>query len=251
MTIGIYCIRHVESGKRYIGKSVNVEKRLADHKRTLQKPARSKKHTNRYLYAAVQAHGWNAFQAEVLESFSTLDEKLIAERELHWMDHFRSCDRAFGYNLRRDSSTRMEVHEETKALMSESVSGFFNPNFANYWTDEQKAQMSRIAKERHASGEFYGDEWKAKQSAHSTAMWQNQEKRQAMGRKVALKKQKYDYLQFTREGEFVRRWLSVEEIIRANPDWKWQNIYSACHGHKPTYRGFIWRQELKAQELAA
>ena len=33
------------------------------------------------------------------------------------MDDYKSTDRQFGYNLRRDSSTQMIVHEETKQLI--------------------------------------------------------------------------------------------------------------------------------------
>ena len=34
------------------------------------------------------------------------------------MDNYKSTDREFGYNLRRDSSTQMIVHEETKQLLN-------------------------------------------------------------------------------------------------------------------------------------
>lgn len=237
---------HLGTGKRYIGKSVNVEARISQHRYSLTRPARNKKHTNRHLHAAVQKYGWDAFSVEILESFSAVDEAHIAARELFWMDHFQTCDRSKGFNLRRDSATRMIVHDETRALNSAATNGFANPNYGNFWSEDQRNRMSEIAKARHASGEFYGDEWKAKQSIASTETWKDLEKRQAMGRKVAVKKRKYDYLQFTREGEFIRRWSSVEEIISANPTWKWQNIYNVCHGHKPTYQGFVWRQEPKS-----
>ena len=32
---GIYCIEHPESGRKYYGSSMNVEKRLTGHKREL------------------------------------------------------------------------------------------------------------------------------------------------------------------------------------------------------------------------
>jgi len=244
VTIGIYSITHRESGKRYVGKSINVEARLWQHKNLLTKPVRSKD-CNRHLYNAVRKYGWSAFDTEVLEDFDWVDEDYIAARELHWMDHYRTCERAFGYNLRRDSSTKMEVHVETREIQSAAMTGFGNPNFSNFWTDEQKQRMSEISKARHASGEFYGEEWRAKQSASSIETWKDLEKRVAMGKKVSEAKQKFDFIQSTRDGEFVRRWTSIKEIVEANPTWKWQNIYSASNGHKPTYHGFTWRKEIK------
>ena len=47
------------------------------------------------------------------------------------MDDYKSTDRQFGYNLRRDSSTQMIVHEETKQLLSEKYQGENNPNYGN------------------------------------------------------------------------------------------------------------------------
>jgi len=35
-------------------------------------------------------------------------------------------------------------------------------------------------------------------------------------------------------------WFSVEEIIKFNPNYKWQNIYAVCNGYKPTMYGYIW-----------
>jgi hypothetical protein len=47
------------------------------------------------------------------------------------MDNYKSTDREFGYNLRRDSSTQMIVHEETKQLLSKCNLGENNPNYGN------------------------------------------------------------------------------------------------------------------------
>lgn len=241
MTIGIYSITHRDSGKRYIGKSINIESRLWQHKNLLTKPERSKD-CNRHLYNAVQKYGWETFCVETIEEFDWIDDDHIAARELFWMDHFQTCDRRFGYNLRRDSSTKMEVHAETRAIQSIQMRGEGNPNFANYWSDDMKSAMSEITKRRHCEG-FYGDEWRRKHSVNSTALWSDLERRRSMTVNVsATKQQKYDFIQYDRAGNFIRRWYSVEEIVAENPAYKWQNIYSVCNGYKPTYMGSIWRK---------
>lgn len=241
--IGIYCIEHVATGRKYIGKSRNIKYRLQSHKCGLTRPIRPKD-CNRHLYAAVQKYGWDAFRTYVIEQFDTLDEAEIASAELRYIDAFDTTSRQNGFNLRRDSSTKMIVHDETLARMSEVSSGERNGNFGNKWTDEQKGRMSDIAKVRHASGK-YGDEWKAKISKASSATWSDADKKNRMAESVSVAKQKFNFEQYTRTGEFVRAWGSIKEIVSENPTYKWQNIYSVCNGYKPTYMDHIWKKVLK------
>lgn len=242
MTIGIYAIRHSDSGKVYIGKSGNIEHRFWAHRYYLQKVPRSETHTNRHLWNAVQKYGISAFQFKILEIFPAIDEALIAERELFWMDMHNSCDRKHGYNLRRDSSTGMVVHPETLLMRSVFSLGRANPNYGNKWEDWQRERMSMQVKERHKLGIGYNDEWRAKLSVTSSNIWKDEAKKKRMAEKVSVKKQKYDFDQYSRDGQFIRRWSSVKEIVEHNPTYKWQNIYNVCHGHKPTYKGFVWKQ---------
>lgn len=244
MTIGIYSITHIDSGKRYIGKSINIERRLSHHKCSLRKPTLSKKSCNRYLHHAVQKYGWDAFTTEVLESFDFIDESLLTNSELKWMDYFNSYDLSNGYNLRRDSSTKSIVHDDTKKLISENNTGCGNPNYGNNWSDSQKSNMSDIAKKRHADG-FYGDEWKRKISQNSKKMWKDEELKSKMAKKVAKAKQKYKFHQYTKSGVLITTWDSVKDILDSNPSYKWQNIYSVCNGYKKSYMGYVWKKELK------
>lgn len=245
MTIGIYCIKHIESGKRYIGKSVCIERRIYTHKSKLTKPVRDPKQTNRHLYNAVQLYGWGSFEVEVLESFDVVDQDELSVAELKWIDFYGTCNRENGYNLRRDSSTPNIVNEETRLIISENNKGSKNGNYGNYWGDDQKSNMSEIAKQRHMSGKFYGDEWRQKISEASSKMWEDTTKKRAMAKKVAKAKQKYKFYQFTKTGELIREWDSVEEIITNNQGYKWQNIYSVCNGYKKSYMGYVWKKELK------
>ncbi|WP_352633387.1 GIY-YIG nuclease family protein [Mesorhizobium sp. M0145] len=112
MTIGIYCIRHVESGKRYIGKSVDIERRWKAHNR---------QSNSRHISSALKKYGTTAFAFEIIEKFDVIDASALVNRELHWIDHFDTCNRAKGYNLRRDSSSRSYFHEESRSRMSISA----------------------------------------------------------------------------------------------------------------------------------
>lgn len=244
MTIGVYCIEHVSSGKCYVGKSINIERRLASHKYWLTRKEMSKTHCNRYLYNAVQKHGWDAFDCYVLQEFPVVDEEVIAVSELFWMEWLNSTERNFGYNLRMDSSTKMIVHDETRVLLREVSTGERNPNYGNYWTERQKKRMSQIALKRHGSG-LYGQEWRDKISRASTELWKDESKRKAMAENVSKAKEKYRFHQYSREGKLIKTWGSVKEIIEENPGYKWQNIYSVCNGYKKTYMGYKWVKEIK------
>lgn len=243
MTIGIYAITHVASGRTYIGKAVNIERRLAFHKTALTSPVRNNKITNRLLWDDVARYGIGAFVMVVAAAIPERDDKKLFEMELQWINAYMAM--GLSYNLRRDTSDGMLAHDSTRKLLSDLFSGSDNPNYANNWSDEQKEAMSDIAKARHASGEFYGDKWRAKLAASSIETWADPELRARMAKSVSLAKRKYNFVQMTRDGAHVRTWESVEDIVKENPSYKWQNIYSVCNGHKPTYRGFKWSKILK------
>jgi group I intron endonuclease len=246
MTIGIYCIQNVLDGKRYIGKSKQVEKRLKDHRRSLLKPRH--KDINRYLHAAVSFYGIENFTFTILEAHDVLDEAYLADRELHFMDEFNTCDRECGYNLRRDSSTNTVVHEETRKLISESNKGYSNPNYGNRWTPEMKEAMSLVAQGRHKAG-VYGDEWKAKVSKAASLMWQDEDKKQRMAKKVAETKSSLRFYEYDKKtGELLHVWESMSAILEAHPDYFRIAIYNVCNGHKKSYRGSVWVSETKQVE---
>ena len=59
------------------------------------------------------------------------------------------------------------------------------------------------------------------------------------------KQKKHRWFQYTMEGELIRIWETVDEILEANPGYKWQNIYAAANGNKHTYMQFQWRKHPK------
>lgn len=244
MTIGIYSITNKVDGKIYIGKSINIESRFCQHRNLLKRSERSRS-TNRHLFNAVKKHGEYAFNYEILQAFDDVDEVLIAEAELYWMTVFNSTNREFGYNLRRDSSTKMIVHPETRELQSKNFKGERNPNYGNVWTDEMKKNASSIAIDRHASGKFYGEEWRSKISVASTNMWKDEGRKSEMAKKVKVSKRKYIFHQYDKQGNKIKTYQSVDQIVEENPGFKWQNIYSVCNGYKKSYMSYVWVKELK------
>lgn len=66
----------------------------------------------------------------------------------------------------------------------------------------------------------------------------------AIGRKNAekllnRKDQSKTVLQYTKEGEFIRKWETLRECGRNG--FKISNISSCCQGKRKTHKGFIWK----------
>jgi len=243
---GIYYIKNLINNKIYIGKSHNIKVRLAQHQKLLTDHDRNKKSTNRYLFDSVKKYGWQNFETGILEEITSLDEGYFNDRELYWMDYFKSYDMKLGYNLRRDSSTKCFVHDETKKLQSETRQGKNNSNYNHKWSDEQKNKMSVRMVQARKESSSYGEEYRKRASEIGKKVWENQDLRNRVSNSVRLtKEKKYKFLQYDKNMTLIKEWGTIREILEENPNYKWQNIYSVCNGYKPTIYGYIWRKELK------
>lgn len=90
---GIYAIINTVDGKRYIGSSVDIERRFRHHRKDLV----CDRHWNTYLQRAFNRYGEAAFLFEVLEEEIPVADLLTAEQR--WVDSARSWERDYGYNL--------------------------------------------------------------------------------------------------------------------------------------------------------
>ena len=241
MTCGIYAIVNKVNGKRYVGKSINIESRWRSHLLQLRASVRSKD-CNRHLYAAFNKYGEPSFGFEYLEVFDFCSEEHIKTRELFWMEELKSINRKFGYNLRRDSSTSCIVHDETRELQSKQSTGENNPNYGNNWTDEQKARMSEIAISRHKSGKYSSAETKQKHSDAAKKLWSDHDKKDQMAENVSISRTTYKIGQYDKKGNLIKIWDRMKLIIDENPDYFRIAIYNCINGHKKSYRGFIWKK---------
>ncbi|NCD06171.1 MAG: hypothetical protein EOL97_08635 [Spirochaetia bacterium] len=111
---GIYCIIDKINNKKYVGKSKNIYLRIIEHCYLLKIKSKDE---NPYLIRAWHKHGRENFTYIILEKLS-LNEKVVAERELYWMEHLNTLDRKYGFNLRRESDTKMIVSESTSKKIS-------------------------------------------------------------------------------------------------------------------------------------
>lgn len=114
----IYCITNIINDKQYVGQAVIKAKRWKDHESALSVG----KHNNRYLQAAYNKYGVDAFIYTVLEILPTTLN--LNEREQYWINKLNTVA-PNGYNLNPTAgSARGFKHSiETKLKWSEQRKG--------------------------------------------------------------------------------------------------------------------------------
>lgn len=121
---GIYKLTCSNNGKIYIGKTINLHRRLREHKN-----CEKKNEGNCYFQNAIIKYGWNSFIVEILEVFENFDKltdnKKLLEQESHYIKMFDSSDLEKGYNICKYSSDRTGTicSEESKEKMRKAKRG--------------------------------------------------------------------------------------------------------------------------------
>ena len=86
---GIYKITNKINGKCYIGQSINIGKRFAQHKSQSYRNI----HVNKLLYKAIEKYGIENFSFDVIEN---CEINILDDREKYWIEYFDSYNK--GYN---------------------------------------------------------------------------------------------------------------------------------------------------------
>jgi group I intron endonuclease len=94
---GIYLWTNLINGKKYVGKSENIQKRKRSYKDEI------KKDSSRYIIKAMKKHGLENFKFEILEKIE--NDINILEKEQLWMDHYDTMDKNKGYNVLKAEET--------------------------------------------------------------------------------------------------------------------------------------------------
>jgi len=136
---GIYCWKHIKSGKRYIGQSIDVLKRLLSHKTLLN----NGRHYNNHLQYAWSKYGEGSFDFSIIEY---CPQEILNWREVEWIEKHKSMDSEFGYNLSSGGSNGKSVSEETKKKQSELRKGLLvgsrNGMFGKNHSEETRKKIS-------------------------------------------------------------------------------------------------------------
>lgn len=134
---GIYRIRNLVNGKCYVGSSVNIRKRWHVHRSYLTRGV----HHNRYLTAAWNKYGQDAFTFEVIEYCAK--ESLI-EREQHYIDTLRP-----EYNLSPTAGNCLGVkHSEAVRLRRSEMNRGNKFSIGRKLSEEHKRAVAEANRNR-------------------------------------------------------------------------------------------------------
>ena len=121
---GVYKITCINNDKVYIGKAVDIDKRLRDH-RNSKKDGQG----NGLFQNAILKHGWDSFIVEILEVIQEFDKskdnQTLLEREAYYIELFDTTNRDKGYNRCKFSNdnTGIIFSKEVREKMSRSKLG--------------------------------------------------------------------------------------------------------------------------------
>jgi group I intron endonuclease len=141
--IGVYQIRNLVDGKRYIGSTFkSFKSRLRRHRTELRKNF----HNNKFLQNAWNKHGESNFVFEILYVCNSKDAVRKLEQSLLNSEDFKLL-----YNLCKqvDNPSSKPVSEETKHKQSLAKCGNKNWFFGKNHSSETKAIISEKAKARN------------------------------------------------------------------------------------------------------
>jgi hypothetical protein len=136
---GIYCWKHIESGKRYIGQAVNVLKRMSSHRTRL----RGKYHDNEYFQKAWSKYGESAFEFSVIEF---CPEEVLSWKEKEWISKYKVTDPNSGYNL-TTGGENPKHSEETKRIIAICSTG--RKHSEDSCQKISKARKGMVFEEKH------------------------------------------------------------------------------------------------------
>lgn len=240
----IYCIQNKITGKKYIGKTINLQSRLYQHRYGLTRDVLPKG-INPHLYNSCKKYGINNFEISIIEYFKNNVPDKLSKREIYWIKKLDTINPEKGYNISLNSSSTKIVTEDIKKLISRNIMGENNPNWGNNWTAEQKLKLSNLKKQMFLEGvhnkqniTFVKNHFAKLRNEYIT----DPEKLKRIMQKVSKTRTKYHIYQYSKDMKLIKKWYTMFELLEQNPLYKRHNIYAVCSGEKKTMYGFIWKK---------
>ena len=100
---GVYLIENSVTGRKYVGSSSNINRRIKTHKQHLQKGC----HNNRKLQKDHDIHGIESFKFIILEKDVAHD--LLTAYEKYWIYKHDAIVRYRGYNIKFPECTHAQL----------------------------------------------------------------------------------------------------------------------------------------------
>jgi group I intron endonuclease len=137
---GIYQIRNLINGKRYIGSSINLEERWNRHKSLLL----INQHHSIKFQRAWNKYGEQNFIFEIIEEVR--DKQLLLEREQYWMDFFQSYKNGYNICIKAGNCLGIKRSCKTKNKISKAQMGKKHHSYGKNHSKEHKQKISEAMK---------------------------------------------------------------------------------------------------------
>jgi len=154
---GIYCIENLKNGKKYIGQSIDLEKRKHEHFSLLK----GNNHSNTHLQNSYNKYGEENFKFRVLLYCEPFE---LTKYEQFFVDYYTP---ELLYNVRLEcvnSNQGITFSKETRKKMSEAWSGKNNLNYGKHLSKETRKKLSEAnsGKNHPMYGKHHSEETKEK-----------------------------------------------------------------------------------------
>lgn len=167
--IGIYLITNKVNGKKYVGQSIDIEKRWKDH-------IRDSKKSEYTIHKAIRKYGVENFEFSVLEECSV--DKLD-EREIYWISELDTFNN--GYNMTLGGEGHIlyldpkERDQKKKEVARRSGKKYRDSH------KEERRELQRRYRKNHPD---YDRKWEENHKEERSRMWRERARRLRMEKKV-------------------------------------------------------------------
>lgn len=191
-TAGIYQITCLANGRKYIGSSIHIERRLKTHRYLLN----LNKHNNNHFQNAWDKYGEEQFLFEILKVVAIGTIEAVRDVEQKILDAYSSCwEELFNIATKVDMSVSSE---ETRAKQSEAMKRTLAPEekrkaigekSKSNWQKEEFRQKQKESREIALKR----PEVIAKNSARGKKLWENPEYREKITEAIKERWAKPEY----------------------------------------------------------
>ena len=235
---GIYCIENLVNGKKYIGLSLNIDKRKYMHLYMLKR----NKHINEHLQSSWNKYGEVNFTFYIIEENYSKDE--LIKMEIYFINKYKASDKRYGYNKTsggegtkdktKDILEKMSKNRTRRGVIQIDLNGNFvekhrNCKFASESVKGRVENIRNCCNKKYGSKSVYGYMW----------MYEDEYKTNC----------KYNYnidtyskhvLQYDLNNNFIAEYESARECER-QIGIGYKMISRVCNGGRPYTHGYIFK----------